>query len=91
MLHYRKNVGGTWKVCSLTPDEAKSIQDKVMKIGLAKTKEIRELAQKHSIEISDPILAVVLSKVVPSYESLANDYIEATIKKELQGPAGQSA
>jgi hypothetical protein len=82
VLHYRKNIGGQWETCSLTVEEAKSIQEKIIRIGLGKLKEIQAVAEANKISITDPLTAVILAKVMPSYESLANDYIEAQIKKK---------
>lgn len=87
MLHYRKNVDGNWKICSLTKDEARSIQGMIMKIGLMKVKDLRALAKADEVQLTDAETSVILSKVIPSYESLANDYIEGQIKKALTPPA----
>lgn len=87
MLHYRKNVGGAWEVCSLTKEEAKAIQVEVLKIGLSQSRAIKKLAEENKIEVSDGIVCAILAKVVPSYESLANDYIEGQIKKKFHPEA----
>lgn len=86
MLHYRKNDGGQWKVCSLSIDEAKAIQDQIIKIGLGKLEKIRTLAEEKKISLNDDCTAVILSKVMPSYESLANDFIEGQLKKANDNP-----
>lgn len=83
MLHYRKNIGGNWQICSLSVDEAKSIQEKIIKIGIAKYSEIKKIAEEKGVTISEDVVAVILAKTTPSYESLANDYIEADIKKRI--------
>ena len=81
MLKYRKNIGGYWETCSLSIEEAKSIQEKVIKIALSKHEQICKLAKGKGVELSNESLAVILSKVVPSYESLANDFAEAKIEQ----------
>ena len=87
MLHYRKNCNGSWEVCSLTIDEAKAIQLDVIKMGLSKYRSIKKIAEEHKIEISEDAVCVVLAKVIPSYESLANDFIEGQIKKKFHPEA----
>ena len=82
MLHYRKNIGGAWETCSLSIDEARSIQEKIIKIGISKHQEIKKLAEEKAISLAEESIAVILAKVVPSYESLANDYIEAAIMRK---------
>ena len=84
MIYYRKNVGGNWETCTLSIDEAKSIQEKVIKIGASKYIEIKKFAEEKGVTMSDSIVSVILAKVVPSYESLANDYIEAGIRKRSE-------
>ena len=86
MLFYRKNIGGNWEVCSLSIDEAKTIQAQIIKIGLGKLNEINLMAAEKKVVLTDVTASVILSKVMPSYESLANDYIEAQIKKKLATP-----
>ena len=86
-MSYRKNVGGNWQICTLSLEEAKAIQDRLTNHALLKVKKIREIATENKIELGDSVLAVILDKVVPSYESLANDFIEDKIKKELENRA----
>jgi translation elongation factor EF-1beta len=99
VLHYRKNVNGSWEVCSLRVDEVKAIQNKIVQIGFGLLVDIRKQADEHNkaidagtakegatkISLTEEATAVILAKVMPSYESLANDYIEAQIKKKLEG------
>ena len=87
MLYYRKNCGGQWVVCSLTVEEAKAIQDKIIKIGLGKLDQIRKVAIEHKIELTDVCASVILGKVMPSFESYANDFIEKSLKDKEKGPA----
>ena len=87
MLYMRKNVGGAWHIISLSIEEAKSVQDKVMKMSLTKVQEIQALAREKGIEnISDTLVAVILDKVAPSFDSIANDYAESKLRKENQTP-----
>lgn len=86
MLHYRKNIGGNWETCSLSIDEAKAIQTQIIKIGLGKLNEINLMATEKKVALTDATTATILAKVMPSYESLANDYIEAGILKKKNNP-----
>ena len=91
MLNFRKNVNGNWNVCTLKVEEAKAIQDKIINIGLSKYVAIKKAIVDHNskltegtpkLEVSEIAIAKILDKVVPSYESLANDFIEEQIKKQ---------
>ncbi len=82
MLYYRKNVGGQWEIIGLSLEEAKAIQEKIIKHSLKKLLEIKKVAEENKIPLSDETLAVILNKVAPSYESLANDYIEDKLKQQ---------
>lgn len=86
MLKYRKNIGGTWETCTLTVEKAKAIQAKVIANGVAKYHEIKKFAEEKQVKISEEAIAAILSKVVPSYESLANDYIELAIEEQKNNP-----
>ena len=87
--YFRKNVGGQWKVCELTKEEVLAIQDKVIEIGLGKLNKIRKVADEHKIALTDACTAVILDKAMPSFESLANDVIEGSLKDKdsNKGPA----
>ena len=84
MLSYRKNDSGQWVIVTLSLEEAKAIQEKIMRHSLKKIVEIKKLAEDNRIPLSEETLAVILNKVVPSYESLANDHIEEKLKQKAQ-------
>ena len=86
MRSFRKNIGGNWEVCTITIEEVKSIQEKIIRIGLGKLLELHKVAEDNKVVLSDACAAVILAKVTPSFESLANDFIEAAIQKKLNPP-----
>jgi hypothetical protein len=79
MLFYRKNDAGCWKTCKLTPEEAKLIQAKAIKIGLSLNKNMQEMIKAANLTVSDAAFATILGKVMPSYDSLANDMVEGNL------------
>lgn len=79
MLFYRKNVGGEWQIKKLTPEEAKKVQEKIIRMGLSLNKNMQEMIKAAGLTVSDEVMAAIIDKAVPSYDSLANDVIESDI------------
>ena len=83
MLFFRKNVGGQWDIVSITMDEAKAIQARLIKDGVMMYTKMKKFVNDNKVDISDSALNTILNKVLPSYESLANDFVEEKIKEHL--------
>jgi hypothetical protein len=79
MLFFRKNIGGIWETKKLTPEEAKTIHAKVLKISLSLYRNMLEIAKGAGIDLPPQVAAAIISKAAPSYDSLANDLIEAQL------------
>lgn len=90
MLTYRKAVDGQWRTMKLTQEEAKKVQAQVLRIGLSLHKNMQELIKTANLIVSDVVMAQILAKAMPSYDSLANDVIEAGLtdkpKSEVVAP-----
>ena len=89
MLYQRKCINNTWQICSLKVEEAHAIQKKIIDIAMDKLSEISNVAQARNIPLQPQVLAVILSKIVPTYDSLANDFIEGQLKKRLESEQKQ--
>ena len=83
MLFFRKNVGGQWDIVFITMDEAKAIQARLIKDGVMMYTKMKKFVNDNKVDISDSALNTILNKVLPSYESLANDFVEEKIKEHL--------
>jgi hypothetical protein len=81
MLFYRKNVGGVWHTKKISFEEAKKIQEKILKIGLVMYKNVKEISEKAGLALPDAVAAAIVEKSMPSYDSLANDIIEEELSK----------
>lgn len=79
MLFYRKNVGGCWETKMLSHEEAKKIQEQIIKMGVNTYRNLKQLTKAANVEISEECIAVIVEKAVPSYDSLANDLIEESL------------
>jgi len=82
MLYYRKNQGGVWSTKKISPEDAKKIQEKILKIGLVLYKTVKEIATKAELQVPDQVMATILNKAMPTYDSLANDIIEEELSKD---------
>ena len=79
MLFYRKNIGGVWETKKLSLEEAKKIQEQIIKMSVSTYKNVKALTKAANIEISEEALAVIIDKAVPTYDSLANDMVEESL------------
>jgi hypothetical protein len=81
MFYYRKAVNNQWKLCKITEEEATKIQSITISLCLKVLKNIKKITAEAGLKLTPDEIIATFNKVAPTFESLANDYIEKQLKE----------
>ena len=85
MRFYRRNIKGMWVTKSISAEESKAIKIKIINTGVNIFKAIQAINKKEDLNMPSSVIASIIDKAVPTYDSLATDVLELKeLKKNIK-------